>query len=107
MLANSLVDNKAGALDELALKYSFKSHLGDQCLFTLMGLEHPHWFHLLPCDLNFQLDVSLGTQKKFRDVFNDYHNCSLYPKILHGNGNTPIPEDDDHDFFGQFSPALS
>ena len=100
-LFNEYVDNHLNILDNLANKYQFSSHLGDQCMLTLLGLEIPEWFHVLPCDLNYQLDVSLATQKQFSPVFNQYHNCTLVPKILHGNGNTPIPEDDSI-FFSQF-----
>jgi len=101
---NEMITNHAGKLDTLAEKYSFKSHLGDQCMFTLIGLENPQWFHILSCDWNFQLDVTMATQKEFEKEFDRYHNCTLYPKILHGNGNTPIPLDDDQYFYGQFTP---
>ena len=99
---NQMISNVDGSLDQLASKYHFRSHLGDQCLFTLLGMEYPSWFLHLSCDWNYQLDVSLGTQKEFEGVFNQYHNCTKYPKILHGNGNTPIPEDNDEYFYGQF-----
>ena len=55
-------------------------------------------------DSNLQLDVTMATQKEFERVFDRYHDCTLYPKILHGNGNTPIPLDNDQYFYGQFTP---
>ena len=55
-------------------------------------------------DFNLQLDVTMATQKEFEREFDRYHDCALYPKILHGNGNTPIPLDNDQYFYGQFTP---
>lgn len=93
-LYNKFVNPENGfiATRELAQKYSFSSHLGDQCFFTLLGMEFPHLFYDLPCEYNYQLDVSFA-RKEFRDIFNSYHNCSAEPKIYHGNGGAEIPED--------------
>ena len=95
---NQYVENINGALDALAKKYYYRSHLGDQCFFTLLGFEHPGWFNLLPCSFNFQLDTSLAVQLEYRSTFNQYHNCSDIKssndiKIYHGNGGTDIPDD--------------
>ena len=56
-------------------------------------MEHPELFNVLPCSLNYQLDVSGGTQRLYRDVFDAYHNCEEKAKIYHGNGGAEIPED--------------
>ena len=73
---NQYVDNVDGVLDTLAEKYTFRSHLGDQCFFTLLGFEHPDWFNVLPCSFNYQLDTSLAVQLAFRSIFDNYHNCT-------------------------------
>lgn len=76
-------------LDQLAAKFLFKSHLGDQCFFTLLSLEHPDLFRILDCGYNFQLDESM-----FRDPwesrFYAYHNCTSKPKVYHMNGGSEI-----------------
>ena len=90
---NQYVDNVDGVIDKLAEKYSFRSHLGDQCFFTLLGIEHPEWFSVLPCRYNFQLDISLAVQLVFRPIFDLYHNCTETPKIYHANGGAEIPDD--------------
>lgn len=77
-------------IKELANKYSFRSHLGDQCLFTLLGFEYPELFYLLPCAYNYQLDTNMW-QQEFAHIFPLYHNCSDRPKIYHGNGGATIP----------------
>ena len=38
---NEYVDNALNSTSELADKYLYRSHLGDQCFFTLLGMEHP------------------------------------------------------------------
>ena len=78
------------SIENLSTKYSFRSHLGDQCLFTLLGIEHPELFHYLPCEYNYQLDNSMF-QDPFVEVFPLYHNCMGEPKIYHGNGGFPVP----------------
>ena len=95
---NHYVDNASGLLDKLTKKFFYRSHLGDQCFFSLLSFEHPEWFHILPCSYNFQLDTSLAVQLAFRDIFNKYHNCTDIAtsddiKIYHGNGGTTIPDD--------------
>ena len=56
---NALMSNLNGSVDALAAKYHFRSHLGDQCLFTLVGLEHPELFYPLDCHFNYQLDTTM------------------------------------------------
>ncbi len=77
-------------VDELAEKYSFSSHLGDQCFFSLLGMEHPELFHPLPCEYNYQLDTMMWVEP-FIEIFPRYHNCTVDPKIYHGNGGFSIP----------------
>ncbi len=38
---NNYVDNALNSTSYLAEKYLYRSHLGDQCFFTLLGMEHP------------------------------------------------------------------
>ncbi|TRY61033.1 hypothetical protein TCAL_01446 [Tigriopus californicus] len=90
---NRMVMNHEGVVDRLSEKYIFKSHLGDQCLFTLLALERPEWFHVLPCEFNYQLDTSM-MRYPFLHIFQSYHNCTASPKIYHGNGGFEIPEED-------------
>ena len=87
--STSLKGRSLSALDQLSAKYHFKSHLGDQCFFTLLSFEHPEFFHVLDCGYNFQLDKSM-----FRDPwesrFYAYHNCTSKPKVYHMNGGSEI-----------------
>jgi len=94
-LYNKYVNPENGyiATTDLAKKYQYASHLGDQCFFTLLGMEHPDMFYDLPCSYNFQLDMSLAAQKEIATIFPSYHNCSMVPKIYHGNGGAEIPHD--------------
>ena len=70
----------------------FKGNIYFQCLFTLLGMEHPQLFYDLPCGYNYQLDLSMF-QKEHKNIFHFYHNCTEEPKIYHGNGGTEIPDD--------------
>ena len=78
------------AVGHLAAKYRFKSHLGDQCFFTLLSMEHPELFRILDCGYNFQLDRSM-----FRDpwdtLFPAFHNCTSSAKVYHMNGGSDMP----------------
>ena len=38
---NQYIDNVLNSTSILADKYLYRSHLGDQCFFTLLGMEHP------------------------------------------------------------------
>lgn len=89
---NRMIMNHEGMVDRLSEKYIFKSHLGDQCLFTLVALERPEWFYVLPCEFNYQLDTMM-MRYPFLEIFESYHNCTALPKIYHGNGGFEIPED--------------
>merc|ERR1719273_2923539 len=70
-LYNKYVSPQIGhiATSDLAEKYQYSSHLGDQCFFTLLGMEHPKLFYDLPCAYNYQLDLSLATQKALAGIF--------------------------------------
>ncbi|XP_045143464.1 xyloside xylosyltransferase 1 [Echinops telfairi] len=77
---------------QLADKYHFRGHLGDQDFFTMIGMEHPELFHVLDCAWNRQL-CTWWRDHGYRDVFEAYFRCEGHVKIYHGNCNTPIPED--------------
>ena len=114
-LYNKYVNPEDGyiATRELAEKYQYSSHLGDQvrytnkasnlcyltcsldlfqCFFTLLSMEYPELFYPLPCSYNYQLDKSMA-QPEHWEYFDLYHNCTLEAKIYHGNGGSPIPDD--------------
>ncbi|XP_022085553.1 uncharacterized protein LOC110976527 [Acanthaster planci] len=80
----------AEKIHELTEKYHFKGHLGDQDFFTLISLEKPDLFHILPCSWNRQLCV-WWRDKGYTDVFDQYFKCDVAINIYHGNCNTPIP----------------
>ena len=61
-------------------------------------MEHPDLFYNLPCSFNWQLDTNMATDP-WREVFDSYHNCTLRPKIYHGNGGAEIPETEDLEAF--------
>ena len=86
-------DDLAAAVDELAAKFSFKSHLGDQCFFTLLSLEYPEWFKMMDCAYNFQLDVAMF-REPWDGVFPSYHNCTSKPKVYHMNGGNETPSEE-------------
>ncbi|XP_071945653.1 xyloside xylosyltransferase 1-like [Antedon mediterranea] len=75
----------------LTEKYHFKGHLGDQDFFSLLSLEHPDLFHVLPCSWNRQLCV-WWRDKGYIDIFDQYFSCPGKIDIFHGNCNTPIPK---------------
>ena len=51
----------------LAEKYQFtKSHLGEQDWFNLLQFEIPNLVYVIPCEYNFQLDISYQKQKLFK-----------------------------------------
>lgn len=79
-------------LTEKTKEYSFQGHLGDQDLYTLMGLDHPELFYVLPCGWNRQL-CSWWRDHGYQAVWDLYFNCTAELKILHGNCGTPIPDD--------------
>ncbi|XP_065187905.1 xyloside xylosyltransferase 1-like [Sycon ciliatum] len=77
---------------QLADKYQFKGHLGDQDLYSLLVVEHEHLFHTLPCNWNRQL--CRWWERGYQDVFEKFFNCDGPVKIYHGNCGTAIPEGD-------------
>ncbi|XP_076974038.1 xyloside xylosyltransferase 1 isoform X1 [Tamandua tetradactyla] len=79
-------------VQQLANKYHFRGHLGDQDFFTMIGMEHPELFHVLDCTWNRQL-CTWWRDHGYSDVFQAYFRCEGHVKIYHGNCNTPIPED--------------
>ncbi|KAE8603748.1 hypothetical protein XENTR_v10014455 [Xenopus tropicalis] len=89
-LYNELLE--PNAVQQLAEKYHFKGHLGDQDFFSMIGMEHPELFYVLDCGWNRQL-CTWWKDHGYMDVFDDYYRCEGNIKILHGNCNTPIPEE--------------
>ncbi|KAF7475027.1 Hypothetical predicted protein [Marmota monax] len=79
-------------VQQLASKYHFRGHLGDQDFFTMIGMEHPELFHVLDCTWNRQL-CTWWRDHGYSDVFDAYFRCEGHVKIYHGNCNTPIPDD--------------
>ncbi|XP_068137254.1 xyloside xylosyltransferase 1 isoform X2 [Hyperolius riggenbachi] len=80
------------AVRQLAEKYHFKGHLGDQDFFSMIGMEHPELFYVLDCSWNRQL-CTWWKDHGYADIFDQYYKCESHIKILHGNCNTPILED--------------
>ncbi|XP_030886532.1 xyloside xylosyltransferase 1 [Leptonychotes weddellii] len=78
-------------VQQLADKYRFRGHLGDQDFFTMIGMEHPELFHVLDCTWNRQL-CTWWRDHGYSDVFEAYFRCEGHVKIYHGNCNTPIPD---------------
>ena len=79
-------DNVVKVLTE---KYFFKGHLGDQDFFSLISLEHPELFYILPCSWNKQL-CRWWEDKGYKEVFHQYYDCPRTIDVYHGNCNTPI-----------------
>ncbi|MBZ3869952.1 Xyloside xylosyltransferase 1 [Sciurus carolinensis] len=77
-------------VQQLASKYHFGSHLGDQD-FTMIRMEHPELFHVLGCTWNRHL-CTWWRDHSYSNVFEAYFRCVGYVKIYHGNCNTPIPD---------------
>ncbi|XP_013925181.1 PREDICTED: xyloside xylosyltransferase 1, partial [Thamnophis sirtalis] len=77
-------------VQQLASKFHFKGHLGDQDFFTLVGMEHPELFYVLDCTWNRQL-CTWWRHHGYSDVFEHYFRCDGHVRIYHGNCNTPIP----------------
>ena len=84
---------KRETLEEKTKEYSFKGHLGDQDLFTLIALDYPEIFYTLPCSWNRQLCEWWRHRGGHSLVFDDYFKCTESIKIIHGNCKTSIPED--------------
>lgn len=79
-------------ISNLVTRYRFQGHLGDQDFFTLVSLENMDLFYVLPCVWNRQL-CQWWKAHGYEDVFEQYHRCEGKVKIVHGNCNTPIPEE--------------
>lgn len=77
-------------VQQLASKFHFKGHLGDQDFFTLVGMEHPELFYVLDCTWNRQL-CTWWRDHGYSDIFERYFRCDGHVRIYHGNCNTPIP----------------
>ncbi|KAM5164613.1 xyloside xylosyltransferase 1 isoform 2-T2 [Mantella aurantiaca] len=89
-LYNQLLE--PNAVRQLAEKYHFKGHLGDQDFFSMIGMEHPELFYVLDCGWNRQL-CTWWKDHGYAEIFDQYYKCESHIKIYHGNCNTPIPED--------------
>lgn len=78
----------------LADKFQFKGHLGDQDFYSLLSMDHPEMFFILPCTWNRQL-CTWWHDHGYESVFEEYHKCEGKVNLYHGNCNTPIPQDDE------------
>ncbi|XP_077301790.1 xyloside xylosyltransferase [Arctopsyche grandis] len=86
---------KCDVVRNLTKTYSFKGHLGDQDFFTLLGYEKPELFHTLDCGFNRQL-CKWWRQYVDVKIFDDYFKCDESVKILHGNCNTAIAQNENY-----------
>ncbi|XP_014666199.1 PREDICTED: xyloside xylosyltransferase 1-like [Priapulus caudatus] len=80
----------ASVISDLAAKYSFKGHLGDQDFFTLISLEHEDLFYTLPCTWNYQL-CTWWRDHGYTDIFEQYFTCEGDVMVYHGNCGSQIP----------------
>ncbi|XP_035911949.1 xyloside xylosyltransferase 1 [Anopheles stephensi] len=82
---------KESTVKNMADKYSFQGHLGDQDFYTLMGFEFPGLIYRLDCVWNRQL-CTWWREHGYSDIFDRYFHCEGTVKIYHGNCNTRAPE---------------
>uniref|UniRef100_A0A2M4BPI3 Putative xyloside xylosyltransferase 1 n=1 Tax=Anopheles marajoara TaxID=58244 RepID=A0A2M4BPI3_9DIPT len=82
---------KESTVRNMAEKYSFQGHLGDQDFYTLMGFEFPGLIYRLDCVWNRQL-CTWWREHGYSDIFDSYFHCEGTVKIYHGNCNTRAPE---------------
>lgn len=82
---------KQMSVENMAEKYSFHGHLGDQDFYTLLGHEFPGLIYLLDCRWNRQL-CTWWKEHGYSDIFDTYFHCEGKIKLYHGNCNTRIPE---------------
>lgn len=82
---------KESTIKNMAEKYSFQGHLGDQDFYTLMGFEFPGLIYRLDCVWNRQL-CTWWREHGYSDIFDSYFHCEGTVKIYHGNCNTRAPE---------------
>ena len=87
---NELLHGKNAS--RLATKYEFKGHLGDQDFYSLVSFDYPDLFYTLPCQWNRQL-CTWWKDHGYKDVFDLYFKCSPPFYVIHGNCNTPIPNE--------------
>lgn len=81
---------QVATLTHLQRKYLFYSnHLGDQDIYSMLGMEQPQLFYTLPCQWNRQLCTRYLTVKKFNvNLFEEYFHCEEPVYIYHGNCGT-------------------
>ncbi|XP_014675225.1 PREDICTED: xyloside xylosyltransferase 1-like [Priapulus caudatus] len=77
----------------LMRKYYFtKSHLGDQEVVTILGMEYPELFHTLPCTWNRQLCLKYARIITMTPaLFELFNRCDGAVNLYHGNCHTPFP----------------
>ena len=85
---------KGELVKTLADKFQFQGHLGDQDFYSLLSMEYPNMFYILPCTWNRQL-CRWWEAHGYQSVFEEYHRCEGTVQLYHGNCNTPIPQDDE------------
>lgn len=78
-------------VQQIANKYMFKGHLGDQDFYTLLGYEFPSLIFRLDCVWNRQL-CTWWKDHGYSDVFDAYFHCEGNIRVYHGNCNTRVPE---------------
>lgn len=76
----------------MANKYTFQGHLGDQDFYSLINLDYPELFHILPCSWNRQL-CTYWRDHGYAEVFDSYFNCPEHIHVYHGNCGTLIPNE--------------
>ncbi|XP_014670337.1 PREDICTED: xyloside xylosyltransferase 1-like [Priapulus caudatus] len=70
----------------------FDNHLGDQDIYSMIGMETQQLFYPLPCQWNRQLCTRYRTAKKFnRNLFMEYYACAEPVMIYHGNCGARLP----------------
>jgi len=80
------------AVKEIAEKYTFQGHLGDQDFYSLLNLEYSSLFHILPCSWNRQL-CTWWRDNGYAQVFDLYYNCSEPIHVYHGNCGKKMPNE--------------
>ncbi|XP_014677991.1 PREDICTED: xyloside xylosyltransferase 1-like [Priapulus caudatus] len=77
----------------LMRKYYFtKSHLGDQEVVTILGMEYPELFHTLPCTWNRQLCRKYARSITMPSaLFGLFNRCDGAVNLYHGNCHTLFP----------------
>ena len=87
---NQLLDKNV--VKEIANKYTFQGHLGDQDFYTLLNLDYPELFQVLPCSWNRQL-CTWWRDNGYAEVFDLYYNCPEPIHVYHGNCGTKMPNE--------------